>query len=231
MFSGESGNAQCDEFDASKPDQQSYCQPGEACLWYSWLKSDNDIATIRECFKPSILLGPISDPLRVQSECNVKDIAETPGSSINACLCDTDLCNANDGKGEPVALPQIADPPSRRRRPPATTRRPATRRPITRRPTRPPTTTQRTFRFPADDENELTDAELAALSQIGQFISGQNSVVPEEPRQKQPPKKQSQSSPPSSRIRPIVDAGLFFRLTGINADGKFEMACFFQVGL
>ena len=63
-------------------------------MWYSWQKSENEFSTIRECFAPSILLGPITNPLKVKPDCVLQDISETPGTSIMACLCDSDLCNA-----------------------------------------------------------------------------------------------------------------------------------------
>ena len=96
LFSGEKGNANCEIFDQFEQSQRKYCDPGEACLWYSWQKSASEIATIRECFSPTILLGSVDDPLTVKSSCKPKDISETPGASIMACLCDNDLCNAFD---------------------------------------------------------------------------------------------------------------------------------------
>ena len=96
LFSGEKGNANCEIFDQFEQSQRKYCDPGEACLWYSWQKSASEIATIRECFSPTILLGSVDDPLTVKSSCKPKDISETPGASIMACLCNNDLCNAFD---------------------------------------------------------------------------------------------------------------------------------------
>jgi len=111
LFSGT--NDDCEVFDSSAQSQRKYCQPGEACLYYSWQKSSDEVATIRECFSPSILLGSVDKPLRVKSTCTPRDISETPGASIMACLCDNDLCNANDDKNDaPVAFPLIADPPT-----------------------------------------------------------------------------------------------------------------------
>ena len=98
-------------FNSRADSQRKYCNPGEACLYYSWQKSSNEVATIRECFSPSILLGSVDNPLRVQSTCTPRDISETPGASIMACLCDNDLCNANE-ENAPVAFPLIADPPA-----------------------------------------------------------------------------------------------------------------------
>ena len=112
FFSGNSGD-DCKRFDRNSEDQRSYCDPGQACLYYSWQKSSTETSAIRECFTPTILLGSIENPLRVKSGCDLQDISETPGASILACLCDSDLCNANDEHfNEPVAFPLIADPPS-----------------------------------------------------------------------------------------------------------------------
>lgn len=103
----------CEQFDRYSEDQRNYCDPGQACLYYSWQKSSTETSAIRECFSPTILLGSVENPLRVKRGCELQDISETPGASILACLCDSDLCNANDEHfNEPVALPQIADPPS-----------------------------------------------------------------------------------------------------------------------
>ena len=110
-----SGNADdCPEFNSAAQGQRKYCDPGQACLFYSWQKSATETAAIRECFSPTILLGSVDNPLRVKRSCNLQDISETPGASIMACLCDSDLCNANNGENfdEPVAFPLIADPPS-----------------------------------------------------------------------------------------------------------------------
>ena len=98
LFSGGSGNPTCTDFDETQSAQRSYCKPGEVCLWYSWQKSANEISTIRECFSPLILLGPIDNPLTVKSGCEIQDISETPGSSIMACLCDNDLCNSKESR-------------------------------------------------------------------------------------------------------------------------------------
>ena len=108
LFSG--GNPDCEVFDAGDPTQENFCKKGEACLWYSWQKSDTETSVIRECFSPNILLGPINDPLTLSDSCVPKDISETPGSGIMACLCNTPLCNGHDGGSGsgPVALPQRA---------------------------------------------------------------------------------------------------------------------------
>ena len=111
FFSNKNDN--CNEFDSSVPEQKKYCDPGEACLYYSWQKSATETAAIRECFSPTILLGSVNDPLRVQTKCEIKNISETPGAQIMACLCNTDLCNAiEESFNEPVAFPLVADPPT-----------------------------------------------------------------------------------------------------------------------
>lgn len=33
-------NPECSEFDEADPRQQGVCGPGEACLWYSWQKTE-----------------------------------------------------------------------------------------------------------------------------------------------------------------------------------------------
>ena len=53
-----------------------YCEPGEACLWYSWQLSPTEVSVSRECLSTSILLGSIEDPLVVTAGCSVKDISE-----------------------------------------------------------------------------------------------------------------------------------------------------------
>lgn len=110
FFSNDGGN--CDVFDRVAPSQRKYCDPGEACLYYSWQKSATETAAIRECFSPTILLGSVDNPLRVKKSCDLQDISETPGASIMACLCDSDLCNANEDVNDPIAFPLIADPPA-----------------------------------------------------------------------------------------------------------------------
>lgn len=32
-------NSDCQVFDENDPSQEGFCQPGEACLWYSWQKT------------------------------------------------------------------------------------------------------------------------------------------------------------------------------------------------
>ena len=158
LFSGSKGNEDCEVFDGSDQSQRKYCDPGEACLWYSWQKSATEIATIRECFSPTILLGSVDDPLTVKSTCKPKDISETPGASIMACLCNDDLCNGfdSDANNEPLALPQIADPPAPRPRP-SNTRREPTRRPST------------TNSRPQQPQEDFTDDELNDLLALSKF--------------------------------------------------------------
>ena len=80
------GQEECPDFDPANPSHQKRCSPGEACLWYSWQKSSAEVAMVRECFSPSILLGPISNPLTKKSTCIPQDIAETPGSRYDQRL-------------------------------------------------------------------------------------------------------------------------------------------------
>ena len=47
----------CQAFDLNHSAQQKTCEKGEACLWYSYQKSSDEKAVIRECFSSSILLG------------------------------------------------------------------------------------------------------------------------------------------------------------------------------
>ena len=39
-------NSDCQVFDENDPSQEGFCQPGEACLWYSWQKT-------KVAFKPN----------------------------------------------------------------------------------------------------------------------------------------------------------------------------------
>ena len=93
LFSGDASAPSCDNFDVENS-RKNYCDPGEACLWYSWYLSDTQVSVIRECLSTSILLGSIEDPLVVTPGCTVKDISED-GTKAEACLCDSDLCNDN----------------------------------------------------------------------------------------------------------------------------------------
>ncbi len=125
LFSSD-GNANCDEFDPSSPSQQDYCKPGESCLYYSWEKSATEVSAIRECFAPSVvLLGPVTNPLTPSRTCSPRDISESPGSSIMACLCDTDLCNALESKTSTNKRRRPQQPPREQpRRPAEPSRRP-----------------------------------------------------------------------------------------------------------
>ena len=197
LFSG--GNPNCEEFDASDPTQQDFCKVGEACLWYSWQKSDTETSQIRECFSPSILLGPINDPLTLADTCSPKDISETPGSSIMACLCNTPLCNANNGGSGPVALPRVAPKKKTSSR--------------TQKPSRPktPQRTQSSNNF----EDELSREELAALAQFGSINQQKPRDPSEVPRSRIPQNNnrnrvQSDRNKPSSNRRPSSSSASAF---------------------
>ena len=41
----------------------------KVCLWYSWHKSSTKRSFIRQCFSPSILLGPPDQPLIPARDC------------------------------------------------------------------------------------------------------------------------------------------------------------------
>jgi len=180
LFSTSSSDPDCTVFSESDSSQQAFCQPGEACLWYSWQKSSTSTAVIRECFSTSILLGSISDPLLPTPTCTPKDISEG-ASRISACLCESDLCNAYRGADEPRGA--VTNPPEQprtiTRRPPTqqstadpfqtnfndNNRRRTTRAPATRRPaptTRAPARTARPTKskFPNrlnPQDNQLSD--------------------------------------------------------------------------
>ena len=47
----------CFAFNVNDKKQMKTCDAGEACLWYSYQKSDSETAVIRECFSTGILLG------------------------------------------------------------------------------------------------------------------------------------------------------------------------------
>ena len=187
LFSG--GNPNCKKFDARDSSQEDFCKKGEACLWYSWQKSDTETSVIRECFSPSILLGPINDPLTLADTCIPKDISETPGSSIMACLCNTPKCNAlQGGSGTgPVALPQVA--------PQRTTSSQRNNKP------------QRT-QSSNNIEDELSREELAALAQFGSINTQQRPNDQSElPRTRVPQENkrnrfQSERQKPASNRRP-----------------------------
>ena len=96
LFSGSTSAPDCDGFNAATS-VKNYCKEGEACLWYSWRLSDTEVSVIRECLSTTILLGSINDPLTVTSGCQVKDISEDASAQVEACFCDSDLCNDNTG--------------------------------------------------------------------------------------------------------------------------------------
>ena len=99
LFSGQ--NAECKVFDEDDPKQQGFCEPGEACLWYSWQKTKDDTAYVRECFSKSILLGTLENQLIAKEYCEPQDISEG-SQKVEACLCETDFCNSYRGTDEPV---------------------------------------------------------------------------------------------------------------------------------
>ena len=108
LFSGDTSAPSCDNFDPDSS-QTGFCDPGEACLWYSWYLSDTQVSVIRECLSTSILLGSIEDPLVVTPGCTVKDISED-GTKAEACLCDSDLCNDNSLVGDTMNSDKISQP-------------------------------------------------------------------------------------------------------------------------
>ena len=97
---------QCDSFDPSDPGQTQTCKVGEACLLYTYSQTPGqpDII-VRECLATDVLLGPITDPLLPSASCTIKDISEEPGSSISACLCQTDYCNVGSSTSSLQAQP------------------------------------------------------------------------------------------------------------------------------
>ena len=197
LFSG--GNPNCKEFDAGDPTQQDFCKQGEACLWYSWQKSDTETSVIRECFSPSILLGPINDPLTLADSCVPKDISETPGSSIMACLCNTPLCNALDGSG-PLALPRVA--PKRNQSPQRNQSPNRNQSP------------QRT-QGSTSVEEELSREELTALAQFGSINAQQGPNESEVPRTRFPQENkrnrfQSDRTKPTDTRRPAQSSSSSF---------------------
>ena len=78
------------------------CDPGEACLYYSWRKSATETSVIRECFPTSVLLGSIDKPVEPGTQCSPSSIES---DSISACICTTDLCNGigNDDINQEVS--------------------------------------------------------------------------------------------------------------------------------
>ena len=100
LFSG-SDSPSCEGWVPGDPTQQAYCQPGEACLWYSWQQSSDFTSVIRECLSTSILLGSIEAPLLPAALCRGQDISDNGDGSIQACLCESDLCNENSNDHSP----------------------------------------------------------------------------------------------------------------------------------
>ena len=84
----------CDAFNSLDPAQVKTCDPGEACLYYSWRKSATETSVIRECFPTSILLGSIESPVEAASSCVASSLES---DSISACICTTPLCNGVGG--------------------------------------------------------------------------------------------------------------------------------------
>ena len=91
LFSGQ--NPDCSVFDETDGSQEGFCDPGQACLWYSWQKTKDKTATVRECFDTNILLGTLDNPLVAKTGCEPQDISEG-GQRVEACLCLTDYCNS-----------------------------------------------------------------------------------------------------------------------------------------
>ena len=81
---------ECPQFDPTDPNQRQTCEVGEACLFYSWKKAEDDFAVIRECFPTSVLLGSLDNPVVPRADCRAESVES---ESIKACICTTDLCN------------------------------------------------------------------------------------------------------------------------------------------
>ena len=61
------------------------------------------LGVVRDCFKPSsIVLGPADDPITPEPKCNMQIIYE----DINACLCNSNLCNLNYSKNGNERIPR-----------------------------------------------------------------------------------------------------------------------------
>ena len=101
LFSGK--NPDCEAFDEDDKEQEGFCAPGEACLWYSWQKTQDTTAYVRECFSTSILLGTLNNPLVAKETCEPQDISEGD-QKVEACLCETDFCNSYRGLEEVIPL-------------------------------------------------------------------------------------------------------------------------------
>ena len=112
---------ECGSFNTSDFRQQKTCNAGEACLWYSYLKSSTEKAVIRECFSTSILLGSIDRPIEPSNNCRPQSVEEGD-DSIQACLCTDDFCNGFEAPVAPSERPRRPNPrPSNNRQPPPTT--------------------------------------------------------------------------------------------------------------
>ena len=107
-------DAVCDKFDPSDPSQVQTCGSGEACMMYSWSKSDTETATLRECFPTSVLLGSIQNPLLASEDCVQRDITDDGSGTILACLCTRDYCNADSSKLGGQSQDTIGRQPERR---------------------------------------------------------------------------------------------------------------------
>ena len=130
-------DSRCDSFDRSDPGQVQTCGREEACMMYTWSKSDTETATLRECFPTSVLLGSIQDPLVAGRSCRQRDITDDGSGTILACLCSSDYCNDEPGAGGQVVRAATRAPERR-----VTTRAPE-RRVTTRAPQRRVVTTTR----------------------------------------------------------------------------------------
>ena len=85
----------CTEFNPSNPGQVQTCGTNEACLLYTYKKSEGETAVLRECFPKSVVLGPIDNPLLPTTDCNLRDVSEPEAgiTGVSACLCETSFCN------------------------------------------------------------------------------------------------------------------------------------------
>ena len=134
-------DAVCDKFDPTDPSQVQTCGSGEACMMYSWSKSDTETATLRECFPTSVLLGSIQNPLLAADDCVQRDITDDGSGTILACLCTRDFCNAESSKLGGQISDQVGRQPERR----VTTTRAPERRVTTRKPAQTFTRAPETF--------------------------------------------------------------------------------------
>jgi len=91
----------CPRYDKNDPAQIRTCDIGEACLYYSWQKAENDYAVIRECFSTSILLGSLDNPVLPSSSCSPEPVES---DVITACLCTSDMCNDLSSDSEPRGI-------------------------------------------------------------------------------------------------------------------------------